>query len=183
MSELSLDRLKQQIDRLEQGNWRWKCLTLIFLIIIGSVVLMGQVLRKTTVVEAEKFVLRDSSGNMRAEFTTSGGVGPALFLYHKGEHPDNPPHAIDLQVFDHQPLAGPAMTRIGLRDSKGQMLAKLEVSSGGQVALTLRDERFKERVVLGYVALQRTRTGSTELRPPSSLVLLDKDGKVIWEAP
>jgi len=74
------------------------------------------------------------------------------------------------------------MTRIGLRDGKGQMLAKVEVSSGGQVALTLRDEQFKDRAVLGYAALQQTRTGSTEMRPISSLVLFDR-GQNYLESP
>jgi len=64
MNELSLDTLKQRLERLEQGIW--KCLSIIFLLTIGSVVLMGQVLRKPAVIEAEKFVLRDGSGNMRA---------------------------------------------------------------------------------------------------------------------
>jgi len=133
MNELSLDRLKQRLDRLERRNRWWKCLAFIFLLSTGSVVLMGQVPRKSAVVESEKFILRDSSGNMRAQLTMSAGeVGPALFLYHKGERPDDPPHAIDLEVFDQHPQIGPAMTRIGLRDEKGQMLAKLEVSSGGK---------------------------------------------------
>jgi hypothetical protein len=145
---------------------------------------MGQVARKPAVLESEKFILRDSSGNMRAELSMSaGGSGPALYLYHKGERPDNPPHAIDLEVLDQHSQVGPAITRIGLRDGKGQMLAKLEVSSGGQVALTLRDEQFKDRAVVGSVALQQTKTGSTEARPPSSLVLFDKEGRVIWKVP
>jgi hypothetical protein len=145
---------------------------------------MGQVSRKPAVLESEKFILRDSSGNMRAQLTMSaGGVGPALFLYHKGEHPDNPPHAIDLEVVDQHPQVGPAMARIGLRDGKGQMLAKLELSSGGQVALTLRDEQFEDRAVVGSVALQQTKTGSKEMRPTSSLVLFDREGTVIWKVP
>jgi hypothetical protein len=183
MNERSLDTLKQRLDQLEQGNWCWKCLVFIFLLTIGSVVFMGQIPRKPAVLESEKFILRDSSGNMRAQLTMSAGGGPALFLYHKGERPENPPHAIDLQVFDQDPRVGSAMTRIGLRDGEGQMLAKLEVSSGGQVALTLRDEQFRDRAVVGSVALQQTRTGSTEMRPPSSLVLFDTEGRVMWKVP
>jgi hypothetical protein len=39
------------------------------------------------------------------------------------------------------------------------------------------------RAVLGHTALEATATGTVEQRPASSLVLFDKDGKVIWKVP
>ena len=49
--------------------------------------------------------------------------------------------------------------------------------------MTLRDAEGKTRAVLGHVTLGGARTGTTEQRPASSLVLFDKDEKVIWMAP
>jgi len=39
------------------------------------------------------------------------------------------------------------------------------------------------RAALGTIELIQTDTGSTEIRAPSSLVLLDDKGKVLWSAP
>jgi hypothetical protein len=36
---------------------------------------------------------------------------------------------------------------------------------------------------LGHSAIEATRTGAVEQRPASSLVLFDKDGKVLFKAP
>ncbi len=44
-------------------------------------------------------------------------------------------------------------------------------------------EKMGSRAVLGHTTLENPRTGVKEQRPPSSLVLFDKDGKVIWKAP
>ena len=35
----------------------------------------------------------------------------------------------------------------------------------------------------GHPALETTATGTVEQRPASSLVLFDRDGKVIWKVP
>lgn len=175
------DSITHRLESLERENRRLKWAGGAMLVGIAAVVLMGQAVpRAPRTVEAERFVLRDTRGKMRAELTNSAGeVGPALFLYHRNGDPDNPRHAIDLQVLDDPG----GLTRVGLRDSQGQMLAQLEVSTKGLVSLTLRDERFNTRAVLGHTKLEITRTGTVEQHPASSLVLFDKDGKVIWKAP
>jgi len=50
-------------------------------------------------------------------------------------------------------------------------------------ALELYDTADKLRAVLGNVDLETARTGIVETRPPSSLVLFDKEGKVLWRVP
>jgi hypothetical protein len=50
-------------------------------------------------------------------------------------------------------------------------------------AVQLLDNQEHPRAVLGNTSLETTRTGSIESRPLSSLVLFDKDGKVLWNAP
>lgn len=64
-----------------------------------------------------------------------------------------------------------------------EMYAGLSVTTfeGGHTSLTF-DERGKSRAVLGMTNLVK-RHGVIEKRPLSSLVLFDKDSKVIWEAP
>jgi hypothetical protein len=53
----------------------------------------------------------------------------------------------------------------------------------GGPSLVLHDENEKTRAVLGHTALEATATGTVEQRPTSSLVLFDRDGKVIWSVP
>jgi len=44
------------------------------------------------------------------------------------------------------------------------------------------DSRHAPRAILGVTSLTPP-TGSTEIRAPSSLVLFDEEGKVVWSAP
>ena len=78
---------------------------------------------------------------------------------------------------------------------KGTSSLSLERSSHGargginvyllkdQASIWLSDERGTGRAVLGGTTLENKTTGVAEQRPASSLVLFDKDGKVIWKAP
>jgi len=49
--------------------------------------------------------------------------------------------------------------------------------------VSLYDDEQRLRAVLGTTELKHTDTGSTEIRAPSSLVLLNEEGNVVWSAP
>ena len=70
-----------------------------------------------------------------------------------------------------------------LRDRDGKSRLRLALSGDGSPALELRDKGAQPRAVLGRVDVERTKTGALEQRAESSLVLFDKDGKVIWQTP
>jgi hypothetical protein len=93
-----------------------------------------------------------------------------------------------------------------LNDEKGEARATLGVEPGGKPSFALSQGGAKAQVCMGFLddgdpTLQlmdkaggvRAVMGSTWLKgsdtetrvvlPPSSLVLFDKDGKVIWQAP
>lgn len=62
--------------------------------------------------------------------------------------------------------------------------ARVHLTSGyGSPHLTLYDENSRARAILGHTALEATRTGVVEKTAASSLVLFDKEGKVLWQAP
>jgi hypothetical protein len=61
--------------------------------------------------------------------------------------------------------------------------AQLYLLRDGRVSFSLVDERGKERAVLGQTSLERKATGIVEQLPVASLVLFDKEGKVLWKAP
>ena len=54
---------------------------------------------------------------------------------------------------------------------------------GEEPHISLQDKDGNLRVALGTTRLKHTDTGSTEIRAPSSLVLFDEDGNVVWWAP
>lgn len=59
---------------------------------------------------------------------------------------------------------------------------RLVANSKDQTVVALK-EKGSIRAVLGHVTMTHPQTEVKEQRPLSSLVLLDKDGKVIWKAP
>jgi hypothetical protein len=65
---------------------------------------------------------------------------------------------------------------------KGRTQARLRNGPGGP-SLQLFDDPDTVRAALGGTAIETTLTGTVETRPLSSLVLFDKEGKVLWRAP
>jgi len=70
-----------------------------------------------------------------------------------------------------------------LNDKDGRPRVLLTLDGDGNPSLNLRDENQKGRAVLGSTSLETTRIGEVITRPVSSLVLFDKDEKVIWSVP
>lgn len=77
------------------------------------------------------------------------------------------------------------MPTLNLKDKNGNGKARASLMLGidGSPVVLLGDENGKPRAVLGHVDLVGTSEGRVEKRPASSLVLFDKDGKVLWKAP
>src|SRR5262249_33674282 len=85
MDSSTLDRLTQRLERLERENRRWKlasCLSVLALVAMG---LMGQAVpdKVAKVGEAERFVLRDSAGRLRAELRVGSADRSGLWLFSK----------------------------------------------------------------------------------------------------
>jgi len=59
----------------------------------------------------------------------------------------------------------------------------LSLSNEGIPSIQLLDQDGNLRAVLGTTELKNNRTGSTEIRAVSSLVLFDEEGNVVWKAP
>jgi hypothetical protein len=61
--------------------------------------------------------------------------------------------------------------------------ASFRIDSDGLPALRLRDERQKTRAALGHIDLEDPQSGSVEKRSAASMVLFNKEGKIMWRAP
>lgn len=262
MSEPTLDMLTQRLDRLERELRRWRLTALFSGLLLGTLVLMGQAPANRRVVEAEKFVLRNLDGKVRAVLGAEmpgsaplsaqtrwfGQYGLHLYgldgTYRAGLREDGEawelvlsakasPTSAHLLVADGLAflnLYATEQTReVNDRENaewakkfnaakapeermklllgrkfngiqsglsafpRGTSSLTLKHGLGGglelyllqqrQPTLYISDEKGTNRVALGHTKLEYPATGVVEERPPSSLVLFDKDGKVIWKAP
>jgi hypothetical protein len=178
-----------RLEKVERQNRQLKMVGGMVLALAVAGMVMGQALPSARVVEAEGFVLKDAAGKVRAELSVDGeGAklllgsengksramlnvdkdGPALTLFD-----ENAKLRAWLAVFKDGP-------RLALRDESEKVRVGLSVD-GDRPRLRLYDEKSKTRAVLGPTELETTGTG--EQRPESSLVLFDRDGKVLWQTP
>jgi len=68
-------------------------------------------------------------------------------------------------------------------DAQRRIRLGLDESPTGRPALQIYDEAGMLRTTLGSAALQAVRTGATTQTAESSLVLFEREGKVLWQAP
>lgn len=119
-------------------------------------------------------VLFSKGGEYRAVFSlTSPEEGPILTLADKEGH--------------YRTIMGLGAERqpyIALRDEEGRERLALTLNNEGEPALLFYDKDKNRRVVLGTIDLTKMkRTGTIEKQTTYSLILLGKDGKVVWKAP
>lgn len=196
------------IKRLKRAErqLRWVKLAGVgLLLLVGAGLMTGQDQPKKRTVEAEKSILLGPSGQTRAELGV--GLMSALSLPRlDGEKPK----ATGLRLYDEdgEVRAGvgapPGFVNLSLSGGAGrvslaatpestglllfgkgeeEVIASLAAQEDGPVALELRDERGRPRAVLGCTSLETPHTGAVTMLPPSSLVLFDKEGKVVFRAP
>ncbi|MFQ5684928.1 MAG: hypothetical protein ACE5HC_16870 [Candidatus Binatia bacterium] len=160
MNEAALEGLTQRLDRMERENRRWKLLGVSAIAAFATVVLMGQspTAMVAKVLEAEKFVVRDTNGNNVAEL---GSIHGSSFLHLTDKDksgsvslsalPDGPRR---LQLWD---KSGPRVqliatqdgeARLRLFDMKGIPRASLDVQADGLPILRLADKNSKTRAEL-----------------------------------
>jgi len=137
-------------------------------------------------IEAERFVLKDAQGRMRAELTMLPSQAPVLWFYDvAGEKVttlveggimfDNPGSSTSSYLY-----SGGA----SIKDSEEELLlvpGSLMVLGDTPTITITDDEGFQ--AVLGSTSTVETRTGKTNQTSAASLILFGKDKKVIWSAP
>src|SRR5712692_3127384 len=145
------------------------------------------------ILQAERFQVVDRNGNIRAELgmmldgtvslllaDRTGKSSIHLFVLPNGDsslalHDQAEKVRAILALADGEP-------GLSLFDKDDKIRTTLSLNNGDP-ALELFDKNRIPRAVLGSTDLDVTRTGSTEKRAVSSLVLSDKDRKVLWAAP
>jgi len=141
MSEPTLDRLTQRLDRLERENRRLKVTGAVLVLALAAGGVMGQVPKAVPrVVEAERFVLRDTKGKVLATLGTEAST-PSLALFDQ-----NGKTRAVLMV-----LANGA-AGLFVDDQNGKTRVLLGVGADGTPAVSLLDQNEKRRAALGVGA-------------------------------
>ncbi len=124
------------------------------------------------VIEAREFRVVDEEGKARIELTSRISGAPALVFY--GDREGDFRVILDQSSLE---IYGPD------KNQKDYSRLHFLVSSETGPQIILVDEHANYRAVLGSTQLTHPDTGSTEIRAPSSLVLFDEYGNVVWSAP
>jgi hypothetical protein len=186
--------LHDRLVRLENQNRRFKQVGVAGLV-FASLLVMGQAPAKETV-EANEFLLRDASGNIRARLSVEdmgiGGTPQMVFLDTKG----NTNLTLNGSVEGFPGGSGGALLISNLQGHSGIAAALSSTSLGGffsiykgssKVSLVpgkvdvVDDQGFE--AVVGTQELVTPHTGETHTTSAASLVLFDKDKNLIWKAP
>lgn len=191
MSERTLEVLTERLDRLERETHRWRRVGLSLLLAIVAIATLGQAPARSvlSVVQAERFVLVDETGNVRGELGITGGGMTRFILRQPG--PEGEASFAELQptglaLHDRKGLPYLWVSSSGFSLHSGASKAGITILVDGESgpSLSFTDESGVTRVTLGRTTkLQEERLGTVDEYLASSLVLLGKDGKVIWKAP
>ena len=115
--------------------------------------------------------LSDASGKPRASLALKADGAPELMV------------GTDKQARAALHVSAEGGAEISLVDSEDHPRAALTLAADGSPRLALYDEEGTLRTALGSTPLKEVRSGSSEMTGPSSLVLLDRKGTVVFKAP
>jgi hypothetical protein len=184
-----LQEIKKRLGALEAQNHRLKWSGLCLLAALSAFVLMGQAAPTPKVIEAQRFVLKDANGEVRA-WLGLFGKGSELILGDANKEPKMTLKvsevASDLHFYGEEhsgmnlgvDLGNPAISMAG---ANGNGKADFEFSTSGP-AMTLQDGKGFS-TILGAAQRRAQAGGEARQSSAASVILLDKSGKIIWKAP
>ena len=184
-----LEDLQGRLLKLEKQNRRFKQLGVAVLTVPAILLLMGQAASKKTI-EANEFILRDDSGNVRARLEVDKGVAQLLLFDPDGSEKmgidSGTVGGKDLitlsgasVMLHHNAEFGLLVPDTLLMGSAAEQTSRMELGRGG---LRVTDvQGFSAS--FGVTDLVTPRTGETHKTSAASLVLFDNEKKVIWKAP
>jgi hypothetical protein len=185
----NLQVLQERISKLEEKNQRLKKLNTAILVLLSAVLLMGQSAPSPRVLEAQKFVLKDSDGNVRGWIGTIG-KGSELILGNVNAQPMIrlivSTDSSDLHFFGSRKSGmnvgldsgTPDISMIGAEGNGGAKITFKEIGP----SFSLEDAKGSSTII-GASQLEKPANHKANLTSAASIVLLDKDKNVIWQTP
>ena len=181
MVDTPVDALARRVDRLERENQRLKGAGAAVVLGIVAVFLMGQAAPNTPTIEAQRFVLKDKGGKIRAVLGEGSAAEPlGLVLYDKNQKLRA---ALGLRVDDSSPILQLVDERVpgwaelhpaGLTIT-GKGSASIGLSDDSSPTLRLLDARVPGGAELGPGGLTVMGKGPAVTLGASALRFADKD--------
>jgi hypothetical protein len=181
--------IEERLKKLEAQNRRLKWGGFAILVAISSLFLMGQAAPVPQVIEAQKFVVKDADGNVRAWLGVYA-TGSELALGNAKKEPRMTlmvsEDASDLHFYGSHNggmtlgvnSGDPAISMAGADGNGGAEVAFSKAGPG----LTLTDRNGLSAAV-GATQLNSQGNREAYATSAASVVLLDKNKKVTWQAP
>jgi hypothetical protein len=184
-----LQVILERIGKLEAQNRSLRWGGMVVLAFLSAVILMGQAAPSPRAVEAQRFILKDSDGNVRGWMGTIG-KGSELSLGNANAQPMMrlivSMDSSDLHFFGSRKNGmnlglDSGNPDIFLMGAEGNGGARITFGENGPT-LTLEDAKGFSTIV-GAVKLEKPANSGSRHRAAASIVLLDKDKNVIWQTP
>ncbi len=192
--------LETRVRRLEQQNrWLKRFGGAAMAVVVGFLI-MGQATPKKApakprVVEAEAFVLKDKGGKIRGSWNVFPDGTTSLALNDKDEKlrgswnvfPDGSTVLVltdkDEKLRGNWGVFADGSTSLTLSDKDEKIRGSWSVHENGSTSMTIWDKSNRPRATLGSTSFVTTDAGTQTKTPEWSLVLFDKNGKVLFQAP
>lgn len=184
-----LQAILERIGKLEAQNRKLKRGGVAILVLFSAVILMGQAAPPPRVVEAQRFILKDSNGKVRGWMGTIGN-GSELSLGNVNAQPMMrlivSTDASDLHFFGSRKSGmnlgldsgNPDISMMGAEGNGG---TRITFEKNGP-ALTLEDAKGFSTIV-GATQLEKPSNSGAHPTSAASIVLLDGDKKILWRTP
>jgi hypothetical protein len=176
-----LQILFSRIERLERQNRFIKRSAVSVGVLLGSILLMGQV-RPNRTIEAERFVVRDSNGKVRAAFgmEPSDSSGATLSLGSTGITTVGAEEKNVIYLHAGSDLAWLIMRSPGSNEAFNVRVGSHDTQPSPQLSVS---DRQGYELDLGKTDLLTSRTGESHQTSAASVVMFGKDKNVLWSAP
>jgi len=194
--EMSL--ILERVEKLERQNRRLKLLGLFLLIIAASVLVMGQTVPRkgSRTLEAEKLVIRNQNGKEVITLEALDGRASLALLTPDGfpsvilVDSENGPY-LSLKTQDYKHLAdlgiksgsGGYLTFRGYSQDMKDIAPWFSVSGYWDNPAMEITDRQGFRTSVGVTALPAPAKGEPARTSAASIVMFDKDKKILWRAP
>jgi hypothetical protein len=187
MMDETLHSITERLENLEKQNRKLRLGLIVILLAAAAIMLMGQASVPRTV-EAQQFVLKDAKGKTRAQLYLTD-TGPKFHLYAS----DGKIRAVVGATEDGGSLVladSQATTKLLLAttnvDDIPEVYSQSEgihmfVTPSGPSILVSDDKKYKTQ--LGVSSLVTEKTGESHKTSAASVVLFDREGKVIGRIP
>jgi hypothetical protein len=184
-----LNDILERIGKLEAQNRGLKRGAVAILALFSAFIFIGQAAPSPRAVEAQRFILKDSDGNVRGWLGTIG-KGSELSLGNVNAQPMMrlivSTDSSDLHFFGSRKSGmnlglDSGNPDISLMGAEGNGGVRISFGENGP-ALTLEDAKGFS-TVLGSAQLEKPANGGVRHKAAASIVLLDQNKNVIWQTP